>query len=186
MITYTFITKADADALSAFYAENLNDGPDLMAWLANALELPDYIGVKAMNGDRLVGAVTVRPGVDFTCNHQDLEEGIENMFPKGDVSTFDMWLVDPNYRGLGISRRMAKLLKARLREVGVRHILAEQWVHPGERGSEITPHLALIGDVHKLMTIPHFYRNLSECGMTCPICGENCQCGAVISIVYVD
>jgi hypothetical protein len=185
LITYTFVTKADADALSAFYAENLNNGPGLTAWLADALELPGYIGVKAMDGNRLVGAVSVRPGIDFTCNHPDLEEGVQSMFPKGDISTFDMWLVDSAYRHRGISRHMAEILKAKLAMADIKHILAEQWVHLGESEPEITPSLELVGDVKKLMTIPHFYRNLSECGMTCPICGENCQCGAVISIVHL-
>ncbi|MDD3417028.1 MAG: hypothetical protein PHY47_24045 [Lachnospiraceae bacterium] len=34
--------------------------------------------------------------------------------------------------------------------------------------------------------IPLFYQKLSDYGMKCPLCGTNCQCGALVQVQKIE
>jgi GNAT superfamily N-acetyltransferase len=189
MHTFGRVTREDADSVSRLYEEYLNGGGDIAQWLDSGLRMPGYCGVKCVEGGQLVGIVSARPGVEFTCGHHGLVREIEARWSGHKLYTADMGLVVPSHRGRGIAKTLMGLARDALLELGCSHIVAELWLRgaPGGSREHSSPILPIVrecwGELIEVGEFPDFYRELKEYGMTCPYCGAgDCVCGAAVYV----
>jgi GNAT superfamily N-acetyltransferase len=190
LLIYECVTGDDCEALSELYRRYLNGGETVERWLREGLRTPGYLGVKCIEDGEIIGVVSCRPGIEFTCGHSEIAREIERKWGSGAFYTADMGVVVPHRRGMGIARRLMEMIRVRLTEAGCEYIVTELWLRSRRFGTGYEDS-QIIHAVEKYWgkcicvgTYSDFYRDLSTYGMTCPHCGAGeCQCSAMVCLV---
>lgn len=185
MLIYTAPERNDEDALVEMYETYLNSGRVIRDYIREGLENKDFVGVKCVDTEtgKTVGILSARPGIQFTCPHPDLEKIIRERWGSEGAYTGDMLVVDPAYRGRGIARELAKQLRIGLLKKHASYFLQEQWLRHKDGKIPAKNPMMNVGEATLVTVDKNFYSNLGEVGLTCPDCGENCKCGAVVSVI---
>jgi GNAT superfamily N-acetyltransferase len=189
MLTYSRTTAGDAAVIARLYKRYLNDGDNVAVWMEEGFHKPGFCGVKCLDDDELVGVMSARPGVDFTCGHHELVREIETKWKDCTIYTADVGIVLPSHRRRGIAKTLAAWLRECLIEIGCTHVVTELWMRGREdtgdehRSQILSLFLKCWGEMYNLGKFPDFYSELGKYGMTCPYCGgEDCVCGATIGV----
>jgi GNAT superfamily N-acetyltransferase len=190
MFTYEETTPEDAEALSRLYGRYLNGADALEAWIRESLRSDGFCGRKCLEGKKIVGAVTAKRGVEFTCGHYELAREIEQRWSGHTLYTADMGVVLPSYRGRGIAKTLLRLVRDELLARGCMHIVTELWLRGDvdfadeHRSQILAPVCKYWGELYTIGEFPDFYHELGRYGMTCPYCGGGkCVCGALVGVV---
>ncbi|MDR1299177.1 MAG: hypothetical protein LBJ84_02860 [Oscillospiraceae bacterium] len=158
-------------------------------WLNDGLRAQGYCGMKCIEGGEIIGIVSARPGVEFTCGHQELVREIERRWKGAVLYTADMGLVLPPHRRRGIARTLLCLVRDKLISMRCSHLVTEHWLRGAQDcGVEHSPQMLpvvreCLGELHIVGEFPDFYRELGKYGMVCPYCGgSRCVCGAMVGV----
>jgi len=179
---YQPITKDDIDPIIELTLTYLTNGEYIADEICRAAEEGNYYGVKAVEDGKIVGFNTVKRGIEFTLPHPEIEKVIRNLTPdEACVFNGDSFYVDRNYRRRGIGRELTFLARDQMMALGGRYFLGELWVHPDGVVPASTPN-SYYGETVFERLVPFFYRDLPRYGMRCPICGDDCQCSAVVRL----
>lgn len=185
MLSYEKPNLSDLDAITALYCRFLNSGAAVRDYIREGLENPAFVGVKCVDTEKnlLVGIVSMRPGIEFTCGHEELVKEIRDRWGTEGVYTGDMLVVLPEYMGQGIGRKLSVLADEELKRRGVRYLVKEEWRRATEADVPAYKAMSHFGNRVVVSDDPHFYKDLPKYGLTCPKCGANCTCGAIVSVV---
>ena len=179
MVEYLDFGKEDIDTLTDYYRRYLNDGEELIDFIRTAAKGDNYFGSKAVENGRIVGFFTFQLGMMFTYPRPDLIEKLEEKTGGKKTVTVDTLVVLPGERGKGIAGSLRERNSRLLKEREVCFMLAESWIYPDGR----VPSYRVYADMGEIVfeeKIPLFYKDLGKYGITCPICGKECRCGADI------
>lgn len=168
------------------YRQYLNDGNPIDEQIRKGFYSDDFIGVKCVDEDgSIVGVFTAFKGVAFTCGHEDLVDYFQTRYPEASIYTAEMIVVLPKWRHLGIAQLLVEAFNTKLRETDATYLLIELWREPTGRipGRVV---LGIIGGEVEHLYKPHFYDDLESYGLTCPICGRTCKCGADICLLELE
>ena len=182
MIHYEPIAKEDIDMIADLTAEHLTHGDYVLNEIRTSAKTENYYGVKAMEDGKLVGYLTFKRGIEFTLPHPELTEEIVQISSGEYVFTGDAISVDSNFRRRGVARELTLRARDQMLALGGRYFLGELWVHPDGSVPARTP-TEYYGETVFEEYVPFFYRDLPRYGMCCPICGEDCRCGALMRLV---
>ena len=83
MVTYSCIEEKDLDRVIALYEAYLNSGGYIRNAMRTEFHTGDYLGMKACDGDQLVGFFSGQGGVGFTYPHPELESEIRKEGDRG-------------------------------------------------------------------------------------------------------
>ncbi len=182
---YSNITSDDIPQIIECTQKYLTDGEEIKEEIELSAEEENYFGVKATEGGELIGFLTIKKGIQFTCPHPYLEREIRKAANRKTVSFVDGIWVCKNHRGKGVSGELARRTKKLLKDIGAEYIFIEEWIYPdGHIPAERL--LSSYGEPVYEKEIPMFYRDMAKYGMKCPICGENCKCGAKIKMYNAE
>ena len=186
MLEYSDLSIDDLENMRNLYETFLNSGSGIEEWLREGLANPRYAGIKCMDGDKMVGVFSGRPGIEFTYGHEDLTELIREKWKGYEIFTGDMLVVLPEYRGHGIARRLTTGMKKSLREKGCQRMVAEAWYKPVANDIPASNVMKYLGPHEVVGEYMDFYRDIDKLGMTCPECGPgSCRCGAVVCVIEI-
>lgn len=184
MLMYERAELADAPAITRMYETYLNEGPSIADYVRQGLEDPRMVCIKCVDTDTgaLVGIIGSRPGPEFTYPHPELEEEIKARWGPEGIYSSDVMIVNPAYRGRGVSRELTVQLREGLKAVGARAIAMELWIRPDGEIPALRSARHL-GEAVVVARSEDFYRDLARYGLRCPVCGSHCRCGALIAVV---
>ena len=186
MFEYTDITVEDLPYLVYLYETYLDSGEYIREVLEEGFRAPGYMGVKCMDGDKVVGVFTARPGIIFTGEHEELIAKISEEWGEYDLFTGDILVVLPEYRNQGIARQLSVELRERLKALGCDRLIAEAWRRSEDADIPASGIMKYLGKETVIGVYDDFYRDFRGHGITCPDCGdEDCSCGAVIYIIDI-
>ena len=176
--------NSDIDELLELYRKHLNDGEKLLSSMRKACERGLYFGSKAVEDNVIKGIFTFQRDIVFTYPHPDIMERVMKAVENRETVTVDSLLVLPEMRGQGIARSLSERNKELLRKNGNELVLAESWIYPDGRA----PSLDIYENMGKVIfkeEVPMFYSDSNKYGISCPICGEHCKCGANILLIDI-
>ncbi len=179
---YLPISEADIPEIISLYAKHLNEGESISASISSAWENGSYMGFIAKENGETAGFMTVRRGIAFTYPHPDLEAEIAEISKGKKIAYCDALLVLPKNREEGTAHELAAKVKEFLRNMGVELFLSEIWIYP-DGTSPAQKVFESVGTVVWKERSDDFYRDLASYGMSCPICGTDCVCGAWIELM---
>lgn len=186
MITYSGIEEADLPQIIALYEAYLNSGQYIRDSIREKFYKTDYLGVKACDCKKVIGFVAWQGGIGFTYPHPELEADIARIAEGRRIYTLDGILLTEAYRGGVVSDEMIWRVRDMLRMKRAELGLAEQWIYPDNRTMPAHKSLRGIGKTIYEKRIPMFYSELERYHIRCPLCGENCQCGALIELLEIN
>ncbi len=181
MICYGEVEKTDREEIIRIYEEYLNSGEYIRKDIEDHFGSDGYFGYKACCDGKIAGVISGRKGMALTYPHPVIEEEIRSCTKEHKVYTPDMLVVLPRYRRQKIAGYLVGKMREWLLLTGQELALTELWIYPG--GS--IPAKAAIGHLGKVIfekTVPDFYKENGKYNISCPICGKNCKCGALIQI----
>ncbi len=176
------ITCDDIEQIINLTIEHLTRGDYVASSMRSAAESGNYFGFKAVENGEMKGFLTFKHGIEFTLPHPELMAEISRLLPEQEVFTGDSFYVEPSCRRRGVGREMMRLSKDEIMEMGGRYFLEEMWVYPDGKIPAKSP-TDNFGDSVYEKLVPLFYKDLSRFGMCCPICGEECRCGAYLRVL---
>lgn len=180
------VTKEDIGMMIRLYRQCLNDGEPIQEQIEKGFYSGSFIGVKCIgdNGE-IMGVFTAFKGIAFTCEHRELVTYFRSKYPKESIYTAEMLVVSPKWRHLGIAQALVEAFNEKLQETDATYLLIELWREPTGRipGRVV---LGIIGGEVEHLYKPYFYKELASYGLTCPICGPVCQCGADICLLKLN
>ncbi len=185
MFSYLPVEPSDHPIMTALYEQYLNGGSSVSDYIKDGFELGNIIGVKCVYEDKIVGVFTARPGIQFTCGHEDLVLRIAELFKENIVSG-DMIVVLPEFRGKGIAREMTAQLLKMLLDRGYKYFVAEMWNHADDHDMPAFGSVKRLGSVVFEEAHELFYADLYKQGLTCPECGIYCKCSALVSVIKLE
>ncbi|MCR5282651.1 MAG: GNAT family N-acetyltransferase [Lachnospiraceae bacterium] len=186
MITYSRVTKDDLKDIIEYYETYLNSGEAVRSSIRSAFEQGRYFGYKAMDQDtdKVAGYFTFQEGVLLTYPHADYERELEHATAHRRTVTVDALMVDRGYRARGIAKELARLNLEDLRSRGVELFCVEIWVYPDGSIPAKNVYEAMGKPIyHKLAA--DFYKDAHTFGISCPICGTHCKCGALLEVIRI-
>lgn len=184
MITYSNIEEQDLDQVIALYETYLNSGDYIRNAMRTEFHTEDYLGMKACDGDKLVGFFSGQGGIGFTYPHPELEREIQKEAAGRKLYTPDGILVLEDYRKHGVAGELVRRMKEALLCKKVELALVELWIYPDGSVPAQNP-LKGIGKAVYQKTVPLFYKDLKKYHIKCPLCGDDCSCGALIELLEV-
>ena len=184
MISYSCIEEKDLSQIIALYENYLNSGEYIRNSMEKEFYNGDYLGFKACEDGEIVGFFTGQSGINFTCPHPELENEIKEFAKDRKIYTPDGLLVLEEYRGRGITRELVDRMRRALLDKKVELALVELWIYPDGSIPAQKP-LRGIGEAVYQKKVPLFYKEIKKYGIRCPICGENCTCGALVELLEV-
>ncbi|MBR4759741.1 MAG: GNAT family N-acetyltransferase [Lachnospiraceae bacterium] len=184
MIEISSITSDDLPQITRYYETYLNSGETVRAAIRNAFEKGICYGCKAVSDGEVAGYFTFQDGISLTCPQPDAQKQIAKLAAGMNVVTVDALMVGKEYRGCGIAGQMAKWNKEMLLRRGIEAFLVEIWVYP-DGSSPARAIYEKMGQSLWRRQIPMFYKDAHRYGISCPICGSRCVCGAVLEIIRV-
>ena len=176
-LRYSEIRDEDIDAILALADRHLTHG----YYVAREASRRNYYGVKVEDGDQMVGFLTFKEGIDLTLPHAELERKIRAMAADGMIVNGEAVFVNPAYRKCGLGGEMMRRSLSMMRAMGAKYLLLEFWIYPDMK----IPSLRLPDASLRILyeeRLERFYRDLPRYGMTCPICGGDCKCGALVRL----
>ena len=185
MLIYAKPEAKDESEITWMYETYLNEGDSIREYVREGLQDSGFVGVKCVDSDtgKMVGILCARPGIQFTCDHPELVDIIQKRWGTKGVYTGDMLIVDPAYRGHGIAEEMAVRLKEALMEQHAVCMVMEKWLRYKEGDVPAMNPMKHAGEAVVITIDRHFYKDLAKYGLTCPECGADCKCGALISVL---
>ncbi len=184
MIEYKEIEEKDLEQVIELYETYLNSGKYISDSIKEAFSSEDFIGFKACDAGKMIGFFTGQGGIGFTYPHPELEKEIREFVGTRKVYTPDGLFMLKEYRGKGIAGELIKRMKKLLIEKKVEIALVELWIYPNGMIPARIP-LRGIGETVYHKMVPMFYSKLKEYSIKCPLCGDNCKCGALIELLEV-
>ena len=182
MIVYEELTESDLSDLTESYERYLNSGQIIRNSIREAFASGDYFGIRASLNGIGIGYFTFQKSIAFTYPHEELERRIRD-FVKGEKTvTVDALMVADRYRGRGIASMLAQKCSRVLRTENVRYMLVEIWVYPDGR-SPARRVYEKMGRTVLSSREDMFYKDAADYGISCPICGKKCICGAYIEVI---
>ena len=182
MIEYRPVEDADIPRIIELYAQYLNSGQYYADLIRTSWDKGSYHGYVAAEEGEIAAFLTIRPGIDFTYPHPELEAELSAFVQGKAVANCDAMLVLPEHRRKGLAHELAVRIHTLLLRLGYAYFLAENWIYP----DGIIPARSLFESLGKIVwqrRIDGFYRDLKKYDMSCPICGEKCVCGALIDLM---
>ncbi len=182
---FSNITEDDIKGIVSLTQKHLTDGEYVEACILRQVKAGNYFGVKATSDGELAGFLTFKEGIDFTYPHPELEEEMKKESKGRKVFNGDAIYVNPKFRKCGIGGHLTAMARDRMIELGGYYFLGELWIHPDGKIPALTP-TAIYGETEFKKIVPMFYKDIGKYGLVCPICGENCICGAVVCLIRLD
>lgn len=181
---YRDFTEADIERYISDYNKYLNEGVLTADKVKKALARDEYFGSIAEENGEIAGYFTFTDGIAFTYPHKRLQEKVKNAAGSRHINTADALLVIPGFRGRGVATGLAERNKRLLTERKQELFLTEIWIYPdGQSPAKMV--YDRMGKVVWSETIPLFYNEAQKYGISCPLCGKNCRCGAYIHVIDV-
>lgn len=157
-------------------------GPSVRPHFEEVLRNTDNITLKCTVNNKFAGAFIYVKGIALVGEHQELVARIKSLLEGKTVYTGDSLAIKPEYRRMGLARKLSVAMIEELRKRGIQLVLHEFWVYPD--GS--IPSLKVL-DMFKravfLGRFENFYKEYHRIGYTCSVCGADCVCTAD---VYLD
>ncbi len=173
--------EKDTEELLTRVSECLTEGESVIREIRENIAAGNYFGGVAEEDGRFLGFATAREGFGFTVPHPELEEEIRKMFPKGRFFVGDEMWVSEEARGQGVAGKCLKITRDELVRRGGNYWLTELWVYP-DGHSPVKDVAEGCGEKMYEKLVPMFYRDLGKYGMSCPICGDDCKCSAMVRV----
>lgn len=191
MLEYKKLGFSDEDIATEYYETYLNAGPSVRDYIRTGLRTEGFVGYKCVDTEtgKTIGVMSARPGIEFTCDHPELVEMVEERWGTQGVYTVDLQVVEPAYRKHGVGKQLAVLLQQGLRENHAVCMVLELWIRHWEHDVPALHNMQNAwGDTNivTLTVVDDFYKNLADYGLTCPECGTDCKCGALIAVLVLD
>lgn len=185
MIRYEKITESDLDEMISFYQRYLNSGAYMKEQLQREVQRKDFRGYKAVEQETIVGLCFGKDELELTYPHEELENYILDAARGHIVHYVDAMMTDERYRNRGISTGMVKAYKEELMKDGYDATFGEIWIYPDGR---MPSHLPMTGFGKAFWEYkqPLFYKDLEMYGITCPLCGAHCICGAKLTLYGIE
>ena len=181
MIEYSEIREEDIETLLDLYEKYLNSGEYVRNDIEKSYRREDHIGYKAVENGRIIGWTGVSEGIAFTYPHPELEEKLGRLVLGRKICTLDALLVLPSYRNHGVAHMLNKQLMKKVLDRQYDFILYEIWVYPdGEIPAQEIEGASLHIVYEEL--IKGFYKDGGAYGVSCPICGTECRCSALVRL----
>lgn len=184
MLIYEQAVPADEDAITRLYETYLNSGASIRGYVRAGLENPDTVSIKCTDTEtgQLAGIIASRPGLEFTYPHPELENEIKELWGAHGIYSSDVMIVDPAYRGQGVAKELTLRLREGLITKRARCIVMELWIRPDGVIPALHP-VHYLGEPTILKISNDFYKDLGKYGLSCPECGVECHCGAMIAVI---
>lgn len=184
MLIYERPVPADEEAITRMYETYLNAGPSIRAYVREGLENEGLVGIKCTDTDtgKLVGIIASRPGLEFTYPHPELEAEIMARWGDEGAYSSDVMIVDPAYRHQGVAKELTLRLREGLITRRAAYIAMELWIRPDGVIPALHP-VHYLGEPTVVTVSRDFYKDLGKHGLTCPECGTDCRCGAMIAVI---
>lgn len=191
MIEYGKLELSDEDIATQFYETYLNAGPAVRDYIRTGLRTEGFVGYKCTDTEtgKVIGMMSARPGIEFTCDHPELVEMVKERWGTQGVYTVDMQIVEPEYRKHGVGRQLAVLLQQGLRKHHAKCMVLELWIRHREKDVPALHPMQKAwkeANIVPLTVVDDFYKNLADYGLTCPECGSDCKCGALIAMLVLN
>ena len=183
-MVYEDIIRSDLVEICNMYEQYLNKGDYMRDEIRQTLESADFIGIKAVDGDTLVGVCYGTKGLLMTYPHPELEAEISTAADDRKIFSVDAMIVREEYRTHHVSEEMLRRLVSRIRPLGYRLTFSEMWIYP-DGSVPVEPLFDLVGKAAYEKRVDGFYADLAEYGLECPLCGKNCTCGALLRLTEV-
>ncbi len=182
MIEYRPIRGSDIPRIIAYFMQYLNSGQSIADSIRELWDQGVYKGYIALEGEEILGFMTVCPGISFTYPHPELEAELAAAVGEAAVAYCDALLVLPGHRNEGVAHGLALRVQKLLRQQNYDYLLAEAWIYPDGRVPAKAVYETL-GEVVWQRNVDGFYRDQDKYGLSCPICGEKCACSACIELI---
>lgn len=182
MVEYSLIEEKDLPKIICMQETYLNSGTYICDTIRNAFVNQNYLGYKACDGNETIGFFSVQEGIAFTYPHEALEQELVDIVKQQKVYTVDGIIVLEKYQNQGIASNLIKQIKKCLLEKGAQLVLIEMWIYPDDTIPAQKP-LVELGNAIYEKRLPMFYRDIQKYGIQCPVCGKQCQCGALIQLI---
>ncbi len=181
-IDFLPITPADAGSVADIYEQYLNGGEYMRRHVEEGILAQGYVGCKAVCEGEIIGVVSARRGIDMTYPHPEMEECLRKLFPARRFYSLEAMVVLPQFRRHNIMHTLGRHLLPGLYANGCELFFTELWIYPdGDIPADWE--VSSWGECVYEEDVPMFYAHLADHGMSCPLCGENCVCGARIKIL---
>lgn len=184
MLEYRKISENDITQVIELYETYLNSGTFISNSIRENFHAEDFLGFQACEDGKMVGFFTGQGGIGFTYPQPELEKEIFKFVGTKKVYTPDGLFVLEEYRGRGIAGKLIELMKKRLIEEKVELALVELWIYPDGTIPAQDP-LRGIGKPVFQKKVPMFYKGLKKYAIKCPLCGDDCTCGALIQLLEI-
>lgn len=181
---YESIVHADIAEICDMYEEYLNKGDYIREEIRRTAESPEFIGVKAMDGDVLAGVCYGTKSLLMTYPHPELEAEIKAAAGDRRLFSVDAMIVRREYRAHNVSAEMLRQLVSRIRSLGYRLTFSEMWIYP-DGDIPVAPLFEHLGRAVYEKRVEGFYSDLEKYGLECPLCGKNCTCAALLRLTEV-
>lgn len=184
MLIYERPDLGDVDAITRMYETYLNEGPSIRDYVREGLENEGLVSIKCVDTDtgELVGIIGSRPGLEFTYPHPELEEEIRKRWGPDGIYSSDVMIVNPDYRHRGVAKELTLRLREGLITRGASCIAMELWIRPDGEIPALHP-VHYLGEPTVVTISRDFYKDLARYGLSCPECGSDCHCGAMIAVI---
>lgn len=184
-----FIKESDLEEVCNLYFKYLNEGEYIKGQIENEIKSEFFIGFKAKVDNKIVALSYGTRGMGFTYPREDIESELFDFlknydanFNECEIFSSDALLVLPDFRHNGLANKLMLLLRESLIKTGYKYVFVEMWRHIDGFVPAEAPH-DLLGEVIYRKEYLNFYNKLIDFGITCPICGRDCKCGAQIEII---
>ena len=182
MIEYRPLRKKDIPQIIALYEEHLNSGGNIAEIIRRSWEDGSYVGCVATENGKILGFLTARMGIAFTYPHPELEAELAAFVRDKRIAMCDAFLVLPDYRNRGIAHNLTARTRELLLNMSCVCFMAEIWLYPNG-DSPAKAALESVGTVVWQRRYDRFYEDLERYGMSCPVCGTHCACGAWVEVM---
>ena len=166
------------------YEEYLNKGDYIREEIRQTVESPEFIGIKAMDGDVMIGVCYGTKSLLMTYPHPELEAEIIAAAGDRKLFTVDAMIVREEYRAHHLSTEMLDQLVSRIRPLGYRLTFSEMWIYP-DGDIPVAPLFEKLGRAAYEKRVDGFYSELEKYGLECPLCGKKCTCAALLRLTEV-
>ena len=185
-IAYRSAVREDFTSVMSIAERELNSGGGYLDYMRGIFDGlgRDTAGILAFCGKSLAGFAFAESGMSLTGGRTDFFDRI-----RADIGGEAIWTgaataVLPEYMNMKIGSALYIYLLSQLQDIGVRHLLLEIWVRP-DGYAPSNANLATAGHYTEYGTVDNFYRQASEQGYVCPVCGDHCVCSAKIAVVHI-
>ena len=184
MVEYIELTASDLPELIEFYERYLNSGDYVRKNITDAFERGEYFGMRAVCDGVSAGYFTFVEGFALTYPHPEVESDMIPVLKDRRHVTVDSLMVVQEYRKKGIGHGLCEKVKEQLYSRGFHVFAVEIWVYPDGSSPGRSIYEKMGHSIYKKV-IPGFYSEAFKYGISCPVCGQNCRCGACMEVIEI-